>query len=344
MKLPEVVRRLRHLRLPRPWATTPDAWDTLDASEQRIADLLRRHADRLSPPGESLSRVRSVALTAAAAAPASDPATGRVAAGRAVGSIHPRLLAAAAAIALLAVAGVGFAATQTGPGQPFYQWRLNIEAFALPPSGSTARVDADLDRAQERLDEIASAAARQDWNAAADAAVAYTSVVAAIGQPQDPEALATYRQVLTGQLERLQSIRAEAAGPAATALDTAIARVEALLADAGAAPSDNANGDCGNGNAYGNADGTCANKSPGPSGNANGDCGNGNAYGNADGTCANKSAGPTASPAATASPCNNGNGQGNGNGRCKDDGSSPAASPSPAATPTPKHTPKPKAS
>ncbi len=232
----DLIRRLSNrLHAAKPArASAPSQWDELDESELAVAGLLGQYARVcLSPSRDTLSRVRSVTLSAAAAAAASAPETGRVrsrmGARPAAAAFHPRLAAAVAAIALLLVSSAAFAASQSGPGQPFYHLRLDLEAAGLPPAGSTARVDADMDRAQARLNDIASAVARHDWNAAADAADAYSDVVTPMTPPRNAQALAQFQANMTRQLARLQALEADSKAQATTALDNAIARLTALL-------------------------------------------------------------------------------------------------------------------
>ncbi len=211
-----------------------DRWDQLDGSELAVAGLLGQYARVcLSPSRDTLSRVRSATLTAAAAAAASAPEVGRqrsrMGARPAAAAFHPRLAAAVAAVGVLLIGSVGFAAAQSGPGQPFYHLRLDLEAAGLPPAGSTARADADMDRAQARLNDIASAVARHDWNAAADAADAYADVVTPMSPPRNPKALEQFQANMTRQLNRLTALKAQSPAQAATAMDNAIARLQALL-------------------------------------------------------------------------------------------------------------------
>jgi hypothetical protein len=126
-----------------------------------------------------------------------------------------RLAATLASVAVLAVAGTAAAATESGPGQPFYHARLAVEAIFLPPAGTEARLAADLDRADARLAEAEAAARAGNWNAEADALGAYgevvRSMVIAAGTDAGTQARVRLEQQLV-ILERLQTGAGDGAG------------------------------------------------------------------------------------------------------------------------------------
>jgi hypothetical protein len=217
----------RDRRRPEP---VSDSWTAgEDAAHRGIAGLLSSYAaGALSADEATLARVRAATLQAAAAQASGRPRPQHARHG--IGVFHPRILAAAAAVAVLLSSAVGLVAAESGPGQPFYHLRLGIEAINLPPAGTHDRTAADLDRAQARLDEITSEADRGNWSAAADAANAYADVVASMTVPGDAEGRARLRQNLTAQLARLQQLQSRSPAASSRSLANAIARVEALLA------------------------------------------------------------------------------------------------------------------
>jgi hypothetical protein len=225
MRLLPFPRRDR--RRPEPGS---DSWTSgQDPVDDHVANMLSWYAGGpLSADEPTLARVRAATLQASAAG-ASRPARPRHA-GRGIGAFHPRALAAAAAVVVLLSSAAGLAAAESGPGQPFYHLRLGIEAINLPPAGTHDRTAADLNRAQARLDEIAGAANRGNWSAAADAANAYAEVVASMTVPGDPAGRARLEQNLTAQLAHLQDLKSRSPASSSRALSNAIARVEALLA------------------------------------------------------------------------------------------------------------------
>jgi hypothetical protein len=301
-----------------------------------MEDLLERFAaGPLSPDADTLARGRSVTIAAAERHTRSEPSgsRGRLRAGSpsfAFGlgrSRRPKLFAALAAVAILLMATVGVAA-ESGPGQPFYHLKLNVEAIGLPAAGSSQRAQVDLSRAQARLDEIAGKAKGSDWKAAADAADAYAQVVASMSTPAPGAAGAAYRATLQRQLALLESLRATSHGDESEALDTAIARLKALLgenAESTPRPSPTAcdtpgHGHSGNGNGSGNE-------------NGNGNDGRNGGSGRAD-------ASDCQTPAPAAGPTS-GSGEGprvpgnNGSSGPDEGGQGGSAGPSPEPTSTP---------
>ena len=359
MKLPSLARMIRGEGRT-PASSHPDSWTDGPTDDAALVDLLAKYAaDSLSPDRAALSRGRDAMLAALQATPmtartdagdAMAAVPGRrlsrqpvtVPFGRSIGSRRAKLLAGMAAVAILLVAAVGVAA-ESGPGQPFYRLRLSVEAVALPPAGSTARTQADLGRAQARLDEIEGTSRGGDWKAAADAAEAYDQVVASMAAPAEGAAGAAYRAQLEDQLAHLLSLRAHSQGDESQALDRAIARLEALLGKGPQASPSPSPTPCA----------TPAHGHQGSDGNGNGN-GNGNGRGNgADGSgapvqsappsaappgadnsgAADCDVSPTPVPVATEGP------HGNGSGGPGDSGSDGSGGRPGNASPNPSHTP-----
>jgi hypothetical protein len=147
-----------------------------------------------------------------------------------------RLVFAGATAALLVVGSVAGVLAESGPGQPFYSLRLDVEAMTLPGHDSPARLDADLARARARLDEAIRAADRQDWGAEAAALNAYANVVSSI--TADPGANGeAARQPLERQLDTLRQLRSRSQAGAVNAVDASIIRLNACLSGDGSGAS-----------------------------------------------------------------------------------------------------------
>ncbi len=122
------------------------SWADADSRPEDAAmvDLLERFAaGPLSPDADTLARGRSVTIAAAERQTWSEPSGSRsrlragspsFTFGRGRSRRH-KLFAALAAVAILLMATVGVAA-ESGPGQPFYHLKLNVEAIGLPAAGS----------------------------------------------------------------------------------------------------------------------------------------------------------------------------------------------------------------
>lgn len=215
--------------------------------DQPVAEQLQRYAESLSPDEETLSR-----MGAAVRAAFADSVTQREAgiglksdapaglAGRRPLWSRRRALAAICAVAILTLSSFGLATGESGPGQPFYRLRLGIESVNLPPAGSQDRLEADLGRADARLNDIASSAAASDWNAAADAASAYGDVLATVTLPADVTAKAHALKHLDEQLARLEELRAGSHVSERAVLDRAIAALCELLGIPVPTPPDSA--------------------------------------------------------------------------------------------------------
>ncbi len=159
---------------------------------------LRRHGERLTPDPDAMSRIRDAVLAAfesaqvARLAGAGDP--GAVEPAAAAGSaslarrprgrlggflgqpLRLRIAAGFAAAAVLA-GGTGAALAASAAGGPLYTTRLDVEALTLPPAGTAAWFEAEIERLGARLGE-AQSAARADNAPAVEAAVhAYESIL-----------------------------------------------------------------------------------------------------------------------------------------------------------------------
>ena len=218
--------------------------------DQVVAVWLQSAAETLFSPDEAtLARMGSAvraafvaSITAGAARPGFELGVGTfndldspARSGRAMGGRRTwtwnrrRGFAAICAVAVLTLSTVGFAAAESGPGQPFYRLRLGIETVNQPPAGSQSRLDADLARADARVDEIVAASAAGNWSAAADAASAYTEVIVGLTLPQDATTRTQAQTRLHAQLARLEQMRTGSQGSATAALDNAIAALCSAL-------------------------------------------------------------------------------------------------------------------
>lgn len=239
MKLPRLTAR----------RAEPDALDWIDVDDRSVADRLAKYADSLSPDEVVMTRMRASvrAAFAESATARRTTVTGNADAGADAQTDAPRWgwlqsrnrrlgFAAVCVVATLTLSTVGVVAAESGPGQPFYRLRLGIESVNLPQVGSQDRLDADLDRADARLADIANEAAASDWSATADAANAYRDVIAAIVLPADMSVKGPAVARLNVQLTRLEQLRAESHGPATPALDLAIEALCKVLGIAAPTP------------------------------------------------------------------------------------------------------------
>ena len=209
--------------------------------ESRAVTLFSPDADTLARMGSTVRAAFVTSLTQRAASPDVEPGAGTfeedaspARSGRSMGGRtwtwnRRRGIAALCAVAILTLSTVGFAAAQSGPGEPFYRFRLGIETVNQPAVGTESRLDADLARADARLAEITAASAAGNWSAAADAASAYADVVAGLTLPQDATTRAQAQARLYAQLAQLPQLRAGSRGSATAALDKAIAAVSSVL-------------------------------------------------------------------------------------------------------------------
>jgi hypothetical protein len=231
---------MKMLRLPwrRPVEKPARDWRD-DPDDPTIRILEEYSAGPLSPDRAALDRMGAVARQAFLEAQPGRGASGVPARGWSARRVR---LAAAFSVAVLVLSSAGLVAAESGPGEPFYRARLAVEAWFLPASGSEARLDADLDRAQARLNDATEAAARSDWNAEADAMGAYREVVESMSLTQDPAARETARQRLLQQLTGLEGLRAGAQAGAVAAVGGAIDSVNAVLARGAGEPTPGASG------------------------------------------------------------------------------------------------------
>ncbi len=220
-------------------AADVDAPSWSDGDDRPVAEVLERYAvEALSPDEATLSRMGTAVRAAFVAAvmernedlaPEEAPLAGDRGRRRTLSWNRRRAVAAIGVVAILTLSTVGLAAAQSGPGQPFYRIRLGIESVNLPQDGSQDRLDADLNRADVRLDEVAGSAAISDWHGAADAANAYGDVIGGVALPADPTSKGRALQHLDAQLTRLEQLRATSRGVETTALDKAIAALCGIL-------------------------------------------------------------------------------------------------------------------
>ena len=201
------------------------SWDASD--EPETAAVMERYAgdgrvrSSFEPDGAALSRMKAVATSAYAGA--------FVSVVPARSNRRRRILAMACAVTILVVSGIGAAAAESGPGQPFYRLRLQLEALNLPPAGTLPRLDSDLDRANSRLDDIANQVSRLNAAGVSDAAGAYGQVVSTIRLPASGVERAQAVERLTEQLARLEILRASSQGAEIAELDADIVMLSDLL-------------------------------------------------------------------------------------------------------------------
>jgi uncharacterized membrane protein YgcG len=220
---------------PRTERAAPDRDGDAGEADRAMAGLLERYAEGpLSPDEASLARMRAKTMAAFRASRGTESPQPVAAAASARPLLRRRqVLAVAFAVVVLTLSTVGVAAAASGPGQPFYRTRLAVEAWFLPSAGTDARLTADLDRAQARLNETSQAAAAGDDNAAADAMGAYLDVVDSISVPDDEASRQQLQRRLGEQLATLQRLRGRAHGQAAGEMDQAMDRVGWLLGGSG---------------------------------------------------------------------------------------------------------------
>jgi len=147
----------------------PDPEDSMSPRlEQRLEAYARA---RLAPDPEQVSRLRTAVMAQAQwrlAQAHTAPAPIHVVDGRRRLRLFPALLAAG--LAILVFSSVAFAGSQ--PGGPLYGTRLWLEEATLP-TAPAARLEAQLQHLQARLDEASAAAASRDGGALQAALEAY---------------------------------------------------------------------------------------------------------------------------------------------------------------------------
>ncbi|MGH2467842.1 MAG: hypothetical protein ACRDGL_08965 [Candidatus Limnocylindrales bacterium] len=215
------------------WADRPD--DELPAR-------LEAAAASLDPDAARLERDRMSALTAFRQSQAEREAEPSRGAGRA-GWLPARLRGPAAALGLaiaILAGGAGLVAAASGPGQPFYGLRLSIESLTLPPPGTVARFDANVDRLGARLHDAGDASAHGDAAGTTDALAAYDRILAEtlVTDGAPAAQLADLQGLLDQQLQRLETLVATAPAAARPGLEQAIAAVRQARGEVG--PPDHA--------------------------------------------------------------------------------------------------------
>lgn len=214
-------------------------WDDMAAAEplagEELERLMARYARvRLEPSQAQAKRARA-ALMEEAWRRRLDPAGTISAHGRrwparrapfaGWGMRRVSVAMSAAVLAGLLVGTTAFAGSRAGG--PLYETRVALETLTLP-AGEMARVDAQLQRAQERLAEAVEAAGRHDDRATAAALEAYDTTIndleAMEGAPAAKalEAVRNHHRILVG-------IAAGAPAGAANGLDRAIANSDRVI-------------------------------------------------------------------------------------------------------------------
>jgi hypothetical protein len=222
-----------------------DAWD--DGRNADLADRLTAAVDALGPSAAALTRMEAVVMAGFQAAP------GTAAAGRRlrlpalqVPMILPgrwsRRIAAFGLAGSLVFGSVALALGVSGPGQPLYRLRLQVETMSLPAPGSAARFDADARRTGTRLDELTAADRTGDAASAADAAGAYEAEVNdALAANADAFGQARLAALLAQQAQYLARLAETAAPPVRPSIESA-ARAARNATDAIAAPKPSGGG------------------------------------------------------------------------------------------------------
>jgi hypothetical protein len=271
-----------------------DRWadDPADVGTTQLLDELARGP--MSPDRETLDRMGTRLRAEFAQRSAERAATGAGVERRAL-PLRLRPAAVLASVAILAVAGTAAAATESGPGEPFYHARLTVESLFLPSAGTDARLAADLDRADARLSEAQVAFAAGDWNAASDALGAYGEVVRSMAILAGTDSGARAIARLGEQLAVLTRLEAGAQDGAALQLGRAIDDVDALLGGGSSRPG---------GTAVPSPTGAGPAQTPGGQG------GNESSGPNSGSTGGTGGSGSTAGPGASFTPGPQGTGQG----------------------------------
>ena len=225
-------------------------------TDDQIARRLTAYAIfRLSPTPQATARMRARVMEAAANVPArpagrpQEPVSLAAYRVRLGGRSRAVVALLAAALSVLLLGGVAFAAN---PGGPLYGVRLWVETVALP-SEPGARADADVDRLDARIDEAVGAAHDGNGSGTAAALAAYREIlddaVSAAGKPD------SRTERLEAALARHQIVLATLLGfvpePARDALEQAIERRDRAVEGIGAGKSTN-NGSGANGANGGN--------------------------------------------------------------------------------------------
>ncbi len=288
------------------------------------ADISERFQDAYANDPERIARVRRSVLTKY------DEAL--LTAGRARRRRLRQTLAFVFGTTLaLGLVGLG-ASANSGPGQPFYGARLEIERLTLPASGE-ARWQAELAHLDARRADIRSTAVQGDAASFTAAVTAYQANMAdlldLVGAPgvNTPELQASLSRAATS-LNDLAGTLSGASAARVQAIAGPLVEEIRLMAGPGGKNDGNGNsatGTPGPGTSAGSSDGPTQGHGPSTrpgSGNGNGHGptsspgpgnGNGNAGGNGNGNAVGKGNGNGHGPTTSPGP-GNGNGTGNGNG------------------------------
>jgi hypothetical protein len=195
---------------------------------------LRAYADaRLSPDRWAGIRMRSAVIEHARVRRASAGRRGLGVFGSFRFGRAPRLLAVALAAALAIGVGTS-AALAASPGSPLYGVRLWIEAATLP-AAPDARLNAQVQQADSRVDEALGAASQGNGGAVAAALAAYRAEIDALlsSAGDDPTKLVRIQAELGRHLAALQALAVsnpDAASAVQSAIDasqTAIDKINA---------------------------------------------------------------------------------------------------------------------
>ncbi len=208
----------------------PDESSELEAFGRGVRDRIRSGFD---PPPGTVARVEGRVVSAFRAAAvecmpavASEPqaAPGRwtAFATRFRASWRWRVLALAAALAVMTTSVT--MAAQTSPGRPLFGARLALETALLPGGATPSRIDAQLARLARRVAEVKDAVRDGDGGAAAAAARAYRETLDDLPGlvRQHPERAVAVRRALGDQLRALEALVDRTSGEAGEALIEAI--------------------------------------------------------------------------------------------------------------------------
>jgi hypothetical protein len=218
-----------------------------DRIDDELPVRLRDAAAELDPDAEVLERGRSAALSAFRQLQAEGAFTdGTSSRPRRLSRLpwlqrpmrHP-VVASILAIAVALGGSAGLAAAASGPGQPFYGLRLAVEQLTLPPAGTSARLQADLDRLGTRLTDASQASQRGDAGAVADAIAAYEQALNDTVGQQDVNAAqrARIQALFDQQVQLLQQLLAGAPASAQPGIAQALAELQAARSNVGPPPA-----------------------------------------------------------------------------------------------------------
>lgn len=256
------------------------------AASARMRARVMREATLVATGGPATSATTSTVAAVAGGVP-----TVRPSASARVRSSSRRFVPAllAAAFALVVLTGGALAAR---PGGPLYGVRLLAEEATLP-AGGAGRVEAELDRLQERLDEADEAASVGDRSGVVAALAAYATMLdqTMADVASDPKRADRLESALQTHLDVLAALGTRVPDPAREALARAVDRgqraLDVVLGDDGPGPKS------GNGQGNGNVE-------PGRgNGNGNGNgSGNGKGQGTGDHATPRPARGPDGTPRA----------------------------------------------